>query len=75
MPPTTCTVERSFSTLRKVNRWTRSTMSEDRLDGLYMMSVHKSKVDDKVTKTEFIEKVINKFGIKKRNLLLLFDNE
>jgi len=29
---TTCTVERSFSTLRRVKTWTRSTKEEYRLD-------------------------------------------
>lgn len=74
LPLTTCTVERSFSTLQKVKTWTRSTMSEDRLDGLCMMSVHKAKIDDKIKKSEYINKVIDKFGIKKRNLEFLFEN-
>ncbi|KAG0413679.1 hypothetical protein HPB47_009175 [Ixodes persulcatus] len=34
LPVTTCTVERSFSTLRRVKTWLRSTMRNDRLDGL-----------------------------------------
>lgn len=32
-PCTTCTIERSFSTLRRVKTWLRSTMTEDRLSG------------------------------------------
>lgn len=32
-PCTTCTIERSFSTLRRVKTWLRSTMVEDRLNG------------------------------------------
>lgn len=32
-PCTTCTIERSFSTLRRVKTWIRSTMTEDRLNG------------------------------------------
>lgn len=72
LPPTTCTVERSFSTLRRVKTWTRSTMSEDRLDGLCMISVHREKIEDK--KNEYIEEVINIFGIKKINLQFLFVN-
>lgn len=32
-PCTTCTIERSFSTLRRVKTWLRSTMGEDRLNG------------------------------------------
>ncbi|KAF0710298.1 52 kDa repressor of the inhibitor of the protein kinase-like, partial [Aphis craccivora] len=70
LPPTTCTVERSFSTLRRVKTWTRSTMSEDRLDGLCMISVHREKVNDK--KNEYVQQIINIFGVKKRNLQFLF---
>lgn len=32
-PCTTCNIERSFSTLRRVKTWIRSTMNEDRLNG------------------------------------------
>lgn len=32
-PCTTCTIERSFSTLRRVKTWLRSTMGENRLNG------------------------------------------
>ncbi|KAF6213286.1 hypothetical protein GE061_011004 [Apolygus lucorum] len=32
LPCTTCSVERTFSTLRRVKTWTRSTMREDRLN-------------------------------------------
>ncbi|KAH7946409.1 hypothetical protein HPB49_024549 [Dermacentor silvarum] len=41
LPVTTCTVECSFSTMRRVKTWLRSTMTNDRLDGLCMMSVHR----------------------------------
>ncbi|KAH3784898.1 hypothetical protein DPMN_162970 [Dreissena polymorpha] len=37
LPATTCTVERLFSTLRRAKTWLRSTMSNDRLSGLYMI--------------------------------------
>lgn len=33
LPCTTCTIERSFSTLRRVKTWLRSTMTENRLNG------------------------------------------
>jgi hypothetical protein len=40
LPATTCTVERSFSTLRRVKTWLRSTMADERLSGLCLLSVH-----------------------------------
>ncbi|RVE42608.1 hypothetical protein evm_012749 [Chilo suppressalis] len=42
IPCTTATVERSFSTLRRVKTWLRSTMGEERLTGLCLMSVHRN---------------------------------
>lgn len=43
LPTTTCAIERSFSTLHRVKTWLRSTMADDRLSGLSMMSVHREK--------------------------------
>ncbi|KAL1472857.1 hypothetical protein MTO96_039050 [Rhipicephalus appendiculatus] len=42
-PSTTCCPERSFSTMRRVKTWLRSTMSDDRLSGLCMLSLHREK--------------------------------
>ena len=50
LPVTTCTVERSFSTLRRVKTWLRSTMADTRLSGLCMMSVHREKINDREKK-------------------------
>nr|CAI5835109.1 unnamed protein product [Callosobruchus analis] len=68
IPCTTATVERSFSTLRRVKTWLRSTMGEERLTGLCLMSVHRNYLKDN---SEFIEKiVIDKFSANPRRLLL-----
>ena len=67
-PAKLCTVERSFSTLKT---WLRSTMSDTRLSGLCILSVHREKVKEK--KDAIIEKVINKFGVEPRRLQFLFD--
>jgi hypothetical protein len=45
LPVTTCSVERSFSTLRRVKTWLRSTMTNTRLTGLCMMSLYRKQVD------------------------------
>lgn len=71
LPVTTCTVERSFSTLRRVKTWNRSTTGDERLSGLCLLSVHRGKIT-KDNKDNFIENVINKFGQKPRRLQLLF---
>ena len=60
LPATYCTVERSFSKLRMVKTWLRSTMSDRRLSGLWKLSVHRDKVNSQ--KTELMNRVIDNFG-------------
>lgn len=70
LPATTCTIERSFSTLRRVKTWLRATMCDDRLSGLSMLSVHRRLVADK--RKDFVESVISKFAENPRRIQLLF---
>ena len=65
LPVTTCAIERSFNTLRRVKTWLRATISESRLSGLCMMSLHRKKIQDETNKTKVIEN-IKKFGSDKR---------
>lgn len=60
LPATTCSVERSFSTLRRVKTWLRSTICSERLNGLCMLSLHRERIVSK--KDIFIEAVITRFG-------------
>ncbi|VEN53856.1 unnamed protein product [Callosobruchus maculatus] len=46
-------------------------MSENRLTGLCMFSVHRKKID--CDKTQFIKKVTNKFAQDRRKLKLNFE--
>ncbi|XP_031327228.1 52 kDa repressor of the inhibitor of the protein kinase-like [Photinus pyralis] len=73
LPPTTCTVERSFSTLRRVKTWLRSTMTTQRLDGLCMLSVHREKV--KVDIDQFCQSVLDIFAQTPRNLMFAFSDK
>ena len=57
---TTCSVERSFSTLRRVKTWLRSTISDNRLSSLCLISVHWDYISQ--NKTEFIDEVIEKLS-------------
>ena len=70
LPATSCTVERYFSTLRRVKNWLRSTMSDTRLSGLCMLSVHRNKVNSQ--KIELMKRVIDNFGREPRRLQFLF---
>ena len=42
LPVTTCEAERSFSALRRIKTYLRSTMSQERLSGLALLNVHQS---------------------------------
>lgn len=66
LPASTCTIERTFSTMRRVKTWLRSTMTDNRLSGLCMMSVHRKYVNE--NKADFVNEVINKFGATQRRL-------
>jgi hypothetical protein len=62
LPVTTATGERSFSTLKLLKTYLRSTMSESRLNGLAMMYIHAMVNID-------IEQVIDKFSKRKNRKL------
>lgn len=66
LPCTTCTVERSFSSLRRLKTWLRSTMGENRLNGLAMMSVHRKLINENLQ--DFRYKVVEKFAQNPRRL-------
>lgn len=67
MPYSTATIERSFSTLRRVKTWLRSTMVENRLNGLCMLSVHRKLINH--LSDRFTEDVLNRFAEDPRRLL------
>jgi hypothetical protein len=61
LPVFVATVERSFSTLRRLKTYLRNTTSETRLNGLALLSIHRDiYVSD--------EEVLNKFASVQRNL-------
>ena len=64
LPVTTCSSERSFSTLRRLITYLRNTMGEERLNGLTSLHVHR---DIAVTPDE----VLNRLGAKNRRLKLI----
>ena len=61
LPVTTATAERTFSTMKRIKTYLRSTMTTDRLTGLALLNVHR---DIELTPDE----VINHFGRKNRRL-------
>ena len=73
LPASTCSVERSFSTLRRVKTWLRATMSDERLSGLCMLSVHRDKIMHN-RQEAFLNTVVNRFGQSSRRLQFLFSD-
>ncbi|XP_050511971.1 52 kDa repressor of the inhibitor of the protein kinase-like [Diabrotica virgifera virgifera] len=67
LPVTTATNERSFSTLRRLKTYLRSTMSEDRLNGLASLNIHRDVEVDP-------QRVLEKFFSTPRSVNLLYNN-
>jgi hypothetical protein len=61
LPVTTASSERSFSTLRRLKTYLRNTTSEDRLNGLALLQVHR---DIRFT----VEDVLDELAKKSRRL-------
>ena len=60
MPYSTATIKRTLSTLRRVKTWLRSTMSEETLNGLCMLCVHRKLVNS--LSDSFTELVLSRFS-------------
>ncbi|GBL86443.1 hypothetical protein AVEN_164600-1 [Araneus ventricosus] len=72
IPMTTSEAERCFSTLKRVKTFLRSTMSEDRLSALAMLSIEKRMINGI---PKFNENVNNLFASKKdRRVDLIYKN-
>ena len=64
LPATTVEAERSFSCMRRVKTWQRSTMSSDRLSELGILYCHKERLDE-----EKIKRVVASMASGKRRRL------
>ena len=70
LPVGSCSCERSFSALRRLKTWNRSTMTENRLCGLAMLHIHRS---DNVGNIEGIEVLKRWDSSGHRKIALAFD--
>ena len=69
-PMTTAESERCFSTLKRIKTFLRSTMSEDRLNALAMLSMEKNLVKDI---PDFNKRVIDRFAtLKERRAKFMY---
>ena len=64
LPVTSCECERSFSAMRRLKNCTRSTMVEERLNGLALMEIHQD-IEPSV------QQVIDKFSADSRRIELI----
>ena len=71
LPITSCTCERSASSVRLLKTYLRSTMSQERLNGLVTIYTHK---DIKINIDEVIEKFARK-NKRKLNMLNILDTD
>ena len=67
MPATSATSERSFSSLRRIKTYLRTTMKQERLNHLMMLYIHKDKTID-------FNEAMREFVIYKDNRRDIFGN-
>lgn len=72
IPATTSSVERSFSALKRIHTYKRSTQTENRLSNLALLSIEKDLLLELRGKSDFHNKVTTIFTLKTRRMEFLF---
>ena len=67
LPASNCTSERSFSAMKRIKTYLRTTMSQKRLNWLMILHVHKERTD-KLS----IERIVNLFVSRNEERLRIF---
>ena len=67
LPASNCTSERSFSAMKRIKTYLRTTMSQKRLNWLMILHVHKERTDNLS-----IERIVNLFVDRKEERLRIF---
>lgn len=70
IPATSCTSERSFSALRRLKTYLRSTMGQSRLNSLAVISIERAYAN--LVLNNDIEKIIDMFASRKGRASLFF---
>jgi len=69
IPTTTASVERSFSSLKRIHTYCRSTQTQESMNNLSIISIEKEMVFKlRANRNKFYEDVINKFIEKERRI-------
>lgn len=72
IPTTTATAERTFSALRRIKTYCRSTQGQERLTSLAVLSIETALLDDLKIRLTFYDEVIQKFLQKNRRADFIF---
>ena len=70
VPATSCSTERSFSSLRRLKTYLRSTMGQERLSNLALLHIEREYVNKVII--EDMEDIINTFGERNGRQTLFF---
>ncbi|XP_077287215.1 zinc finger MYM-type protein 1-like [Arctopsyche grandis] len=66
IPSTSASAERSFSTMKRIKTFTRSSQSEERLSGLALIAIEKKIMSNLKNNKKFYDAVIDEFSLRLR---------
>jgi hypothetical protein len=73
LPPTSASVERSFSALKRVKSYSRNTMSQSRLNNLSVLAIERGLVKELIKDKNFYTKILDDFATtKSRKIELIY---
>lgn len=76
LPPTSASVERSFSVLKRIKSYSRNTMSQTRLNNLSILAIERFLVKELMKNDDFYDKIIDDFAAaKSRRIDLIYKNK
>jgi hypothetical protein len=76
LPPTSASVERSFSALKRVKSYSRNTMSQSRLNNLSVLAIERGLVKELIKDKKFYTKFFDDFATtKSRKIELIYKYE
>jgi hypothetical protein len=76
LPPTSASVERSFSVLKRVKSYSRNTMSQSRLNNLSVLAIERGLVKELIKDENLYTKILDDFETtKSRKIDLIYKYE
>lgn len=66
IPISSATCERSFSSMRRIKNWLRSSMAQDRFTFLSILNIERD-----ITNKVNVDDIVNKFAEKDRKIMLI----